>query len=165
MQLHSSGRSFPALSYLHLSFCPTPFLYHSSSLHVLSLRQKPCVILSTLLPSSSFSPSLSLPTLALAFFLPAALSTRRDVCVYHTLISADTCSTPSLPPTLFTPSPHTHSRRWGESMKQNAPVNNLSLYSREPKWSLSSWQIHSNSKETGPLLAWIWYWEWKWYSD
>lgn len=56
--------------------------------------------------------SLSLsPNAHSRLFLPAALSTRRDVCVYHTLISADTCSTPSLPPTLFTPSPHTHTRR------------------------------------------------------
>lgn len=124
------------------------------------------------LPSSSFSPSLSLPTLTLAF--SSLQPCRRDetsVCTIHW--SRQTPVPPPLSLLLFSLRLHTHTHtqthmhswRWGESMKQNAPVNNLSLYSREPKWSLSSWQIHSNSKETGPLLAWIWYWEWKWYSD
>lgn len=84
------------------------------------------------------------PTTHSRLLSPAALSTRRDVCVYHTLISADTCSTPSSPflCLLFClrhTSPRTCSEEDEEkSVKQNAPVNNLSLYSREPKWSLSS---------------------------
>lgn len=122
-------------------------LHHSSSPHVLLPRQKPGLIHSTPIPSLSytFPPSLSLfPTTHSRLFLPAALSMRQVVCVYHTLISADTCSI--LPLTLFPLSVHTHRRGWREHMKQNAPVNNLSRYSGEPKWSLSNRQIHWNSK-------------------
>lgn len=58
-------------------------------------RQKPYFIHPT--PVSSLShtlpPSSLSPTTHSRLFFPAALSTRRDVCVYHTLISADTCST------------------------------------------------------------------------
>lgn len=44
---------------------------------------------------------------------------------------------------------HTHTLTEGESIKQNAPVNNLSLCSGEPEWGLSSRRIHSKSKATG----------------
>lgn len=76
-------------------------------------------------------PSPPFPTTHSRLSLPAAPSTRQVVCVYRRLISADTCSI--LPLTSLCPHTygaththtHTHRRGWGESMKQNAPVNNL----------------------------------------
>lgn len=72
---------------------------------------------------SAIHPPFLLPSLPLRIFptthsrlsLPAALSTRQVVCVYHKLISADTCST--LPPTLFPLSLHTHTRAGGGERK------------------------------------------------
>lgn len=111
VQLHSSGRSFPALCYLHLSFCPTPFLYHSSSLHVLSLRQKPCVILSTLLPSF-FSLSLSLSQHSLSPFPPCSpVDETRRLCVPYTDLGRHLFHPLSPSYSFHSVSTHTHTRR------------------------------------------------------
>lgn len=99
------------LCYLHLSLC-----HHSpiTPLFCMFPRQKPYFIHPT--PVSSLShtlpPSSLSPTTHSRLFFPAALSTRRDVCVYHTLISADTCST--LLSLLFPLYPHTHIHRCTE---------------------------------------------------
>lgn len=84
-----------ALCYLLLTLHhnSTHLLHYSASVRVLFPRRKPHLIHSASLPCHNpASPSLSHHS-TLAFSSPQPC--RRDVCVYHTLISADTCSTHS----------------------------------------------------------------------
>lgn len=71
--------------------------------------------------------------------LLAALSTRRDRLCVPCVDLGGHLFHPR--PRLLSPSLHTYTHTQTErdeaGGKQNAPVNNLSLYSREPKWSLS----------------------------